>query len=46
MHVQERFPHFQIPNGDDAEAPEKIDNSKVSIAYPEPKCRTYASRGS
>lgn len=32
MHVQERFPQFQIPDGDEAEAPEKIDNSKVSVA--------------
>lgn len=34
MHVQERFPQFHIPDGDAAEAPEKIDTSKVSAATP------------
>lgn len=31
--VQARFPQFQIPNGEKADAPEKIDNSKVSYAH-------------
>ena len=30
LHMQARFPQLQIPNGEAAEAPEKIDNSKVS----------------
>ena len=45
MHVQERFPQFQIPDGEDAEAPEKIDNSKVDTANYSAQHTTHASSG-
>ncbi len=33
MMVQARFPYLQIPDGEPADAPEKIDNSKVWYIY-------------
>jgi len=29
--AQARFPHLQIPTGNQEDAPEKIDNSKVKL---------------